>query len=105
MATITIPNVATQQEIRCDGLICRNNLDVSEDNPLQKYSIILDRMAEPQDATGKRIGDRVRLPSLSVPMTDLFTHDITINGVTMTGAQIMGFVNALIDDYKADGLS
>jgi hypothetical protein len=105
MATVTIPFAATQQEIRCDALICRNMLDVAESDPLNKYSVSLDRVAEPQDADGKRLGERVRLATLRIPTVDVMTHEVTLNGLTLTGAQIMGFVNALVDDFKADGLA
>jgi hypothetical protein len=104
MTAIIIPITATQQEIRCDALICRNNLDIPEDRPLDKYSVYLDRISEPQDADGKRVGERQRLPTLKIPTADVLAHEITLNGLTLTGAQIMGFVNALVDDYKADSL-
>lgn len=104
MTTITIPVTATQQEIRCDSLICRNALDISEDNPLNKYSVILDRLAEPQDAEGNRVGDRMRLASRTVPMGEIFAATVTVDGILLTGAQVMTAVNAIVDQFKANDL-
>jgi len=104
MTTVTVPILATKAEIRCDALICRNNLDVPESDPLAKYSVHIDRISEPQTENGTRVGSRERLTTLTVPTADVMQHEITLEGLTLSGAQIMGFVNALIDDFKADGL-
>lgn len=105
MATITIPNVATQYEIRCDGFVCRNRLDVPESDPLAKYSASLDRMAEPQDANGNRVGERVRLPTLELSLADVMGETFTAAGVTVTGAQLLALINTAIDAHKADGVT
>ena len=104
MATITIPNVATQYEIRCDALICRNRLDVSESDPMAKYSATLDRMAEPQDANGVPAGARVRLDPLTLDLATLMGEAFTADGVTVTGVQLLALINTMIDAHKADGV-
>ena len=105
MATVTIPVAATQQEIRCDAFICRNNLDVPESDPLNKYSAFIDRVAEPQDSTGGQVGIRQRLDPVRLDLAALMGESFTASGVTVTGAQLLALINAAIDAHKADGLT
>jgi hypothetical protein len=105
MATITVPIAATQQEIRCDAFICRNALDVSESDPLNKYSAFIDRVAEPQDATGAQVGVRNRLDPVRLDLAALMAESFTAGGVTVTGAQLLALINAAIDAHKAEGMT
>jgi hypothetical protein len=103
MKTITIPAPA-QYEVRCDAFIGKNNLDAALDDVANKYSVILDRVAEPQDADGNRIGDRVRLPTLSLSVADL-PDELTAGGITVSKMQFLLLINELVDMHKAQGLT
>jgi hypothetical protein len=116
MASITIPNPATRQEVRADCVFLRNNLDVKfPDDPklitdkhlIAKYgSITIDRMLEPQDDAGNQVGERVRAPSPAMPkLADILTRTYTRpDGTTFTGRQLMWDLQILIDHHKAEGL-
>jgi len=102
MKTITIP-APSRYEVRCDALHCFNNLDAALDDLASKYSLGIDRVAEPQDADGVKTGDRVRLPNLRLSLADL-PDEITAGGVTVTKMQFLLLVNELVDTHKAQGL-
>jgi hypothetical protein len=102
MADLKIPSTATQQEIRAEALICRNRLDA---DGLDKYALVIDRISEPQDAEGVRVGDRARLPSVNLPLSAIVAESYTIGGTTLTVPEILAFVNEVVDAHKGDGLT
>lgn len=101
MPDLRIPITATQQEVRADALICRNNLDAEG---LDKYTLVIDRVAEPQDATGAKVGERTRMPSVTLPLAQIVGEQYTVGGLTLTVPQILAFVNEVVDAHKGDGL-
>lgn len=116
MASVTIPNPATRQEVRADAVILRNNLDVKlpEDPALitdalliAKYGgITIDRMLEPQDDAGRQVAERIRAPTPAQPsLADILPHTYTRpDGSTFTGRQLMWDIAILTDHHKAEGL-
>jgi hypothetical protein len=103
MKTITIP-APDHYEVRCDALHCFNNLDAPLDDLAAKYSLGIDRVAEPQDANGVKTGDRVRPPNLRLSFADL-PDEWTAGGITVTKMQFLLLVNELVDLHKANGLN
>jgi hypothetical protein len=102
MPDLRIPITATQQEVRADALICRNNLDAEG---LAKYELIIDRIAEPQDAEGEQVGVRQRItPSVRLPLSQIVGESYTVGGLTLTVPQILAFVNEVVDAHKGDNL-
>jgi hypothetical protein len=101
MADLRIPTFATQQEIRAYGMFARNNLDV---DGLDKYSLIIDRVAEPQDADGVKCGERARLPSVTLPLSAIVAESYTVGSITLSVQEILAFVNEVVDAHKGDGL-
>lgn len=101
MPDLRIPITAAQQEIRADALICRNNLDATG---LEKYALIIDRVAEPQDAEGNKVGERFRQKSVELPLSQIVGESYTVGGLTLTVPQILAFVNEVVDAHKGYGL-
>jgi len=100
MPDLILPVTATQQEIRADALICRNNLDA---DGLDKYALIIDRVAEYID--GNRAGTRNRIEPVSLPLAQIVGEEYTVGGLTLTVPQILAFVNEVVDAHKGDGLA
>lgn len=115
MATITIPTIATRQEVRADAVHLYNNLDVKlpEDPSLitdelliAKYGqILIDRQLEPQNDTGEQVGDRVRAPAHNPRLQDILNRTYTRpDGSTFTGRQVLWDLAILADNHKAEDL-
>jgi hypothetical protein len=116
MANVLIPALATRQEVRCDCIFLRNNLNVKlPADPKQitdalliaKYGhITIDRELEPQDDAGNQVGERVRAPSPAMPkLADILTRTYTRpDGTTFSGRQLMWDLQIMIDHHKAEGL-
>lgn len=116
MTSITIPNPATRQEVRADGIFLRNNLDVklpadpkliTDKQLIAKYgSITIDRMLEPQDDAGNQVGERIRAASPCMPrLADILTRTYTRpDGTTFSGRQMMWDLQIMTDFHKAEGL-
>ena len=118
MATITIPKPnpkAEKYEVRADGLHFGNNLDVqlpsdpaliTDQMLIAKYgSVIIDRQLEPQDAAGKKVGNRTRADSAHPSMADILTRTYQRpDGSTFTGRQHCWDLQIMADHHKAEGL-
>jgi len=117
MATVTIPAPATQQEVRVDTLILRNNLNEhlpefpalpTDEQVIAKFGgSQMDRMLEPQDATGKQVGERIRVsPTAPLPLADILTRTYQRpDGSTFSGRQMMWDIQIMADFHKAEGLA
>lgn len=97
----TLP--AVRLEVRCHATTAINNLDIGDDKPLEKFSLIIHRTGEPQDKNGEQAGRRRPLPNFNVPLADALGRDFTAAGVTAKGFQILALLNEVIGTYKGDG--
>ena len=111
MTTITIPNTAICNEIRCECVHLYNNLNVklpedrapTDEELIAKYgTIILDTMLEPQDATGAQVGERMRTmsrrPDFATILDKVYTRP---DGTTFLGRQLMWDICIMTDAHKA----
>jgi len=107
MADVFIPFTKTiaQYEIRVPNFVAYNNLDVPVTDPLNKYSFVINRVAEPQDADHNQVGSRIPLQSHTMKIADIAEQEFTAAGVTATGLQVLALVSAVIDAHKGDGLT
>jgi hypothetical protein len=96
---------ATRMEVRCNVVVAENNLDIPMDGDLtKKFSLRIARIGEPQDDTGDRVGDRVPLDNVNVPMGEAMARTFTAAGITLPGAAILALFNEVIDTYKGKDL-
>ncbi len=114
MATVTIPNPAVENEVRCDCIHLYNNLDAKLSDPptmdelAAKYGrILLDRVLEPLDANGVPCGPRTRCerpatPTFASVAATTYTRP---DGTTFTGTQMCWDLQIMADAHKADGLT
>lgn len=94
---------AVRMEVRCHATTAINNLDIGDDKPLEKFSLIIHRTGEMQDVDGEQVGTRKSLPNFSVPLKDAMGRDFTAAGVTVKGFQILALLNEVVGTYKGDG--
>lgn len=94
---------AVRMEVRCHATTAINNLDIGDDKPLEKFSLIIHRTGEMQDADGEQAGPRKSLPNFSVPLKDAMARDFTAGGITAKGYQILALLNEVVGTYKGDG--
>ncbi len=107
MADVFIPFTKTiaQYEIRVPSFVAYNNLDVGLDDPLHKYSFVINRVAEPQDEEHVQVGSRIPLGPHTMSVGDIANEVFTAAGVTASGIQILALVSAVMDAHKGDGLT
>ena len=93
--------IPARLKVRCVAAIAGSDPDIAVDDPiLQKYSLELRTVGDPQDANGVNCGPRQGLPSQFVPMKDALQRSFTAGGITATGAQVMALFNEVVDFYK-----
>ncbi len=107
MADVFIPFTKTiaQYEIRVPNFVAYNNLDVSVSDPLNKYSFVINRVAEPQDSDHVQVGSRIPLQPHTMNIGDVAEDMFTAAGITASGLQILALVSAVMDAHKGDGLT
>jgi hypothetical protein len=89
-------------EVRCDGFHALNNLSATD--PMQKYSVIIDRVADPQDADGQRAGKITRLDPVRLSLADVWGEAVEVEGHTIPVPVLLAAINAFIDSHKGDNL-
>lgn len=100
---IQSPTTIAQYEVRVPNFVAYNDLD--QPDPMQKYSFVINRIAEPQDNTRVQVGARLPLPSHTLMIGDIINEVYTAAGVTVSGLQILALVEAVIDRHKGDGIT
>jgi len=105
MTDCVIPSPVTiaQYEVRVPNFVSYNDLDQTD--PMQKYSFVINRVAEPQDDRRVQVGSRLPLPSHTLMIADVADEIYTAAGVTVSGLQILALVEAVIDKHKGDGIT
>ena len=107
MADVLVTNnrEITQYEVRATAMNAFNNLNVSVDDPLNKYHFVIQRVAEPQDAQRVQVGGRIALQPRTLGIMDVANEIYRAGGLEATGLQILALVNAVIDKHKGDGIT
>lgn len=100
MSQITIPG-PHHYEVKVDSVIIRNNFN--ETSIDDQFTIIIDRVAEPQDIDNHPVGPPVRLKSLYLKFGDIKNHSIPANQ-QLTVEQIFLMCMSYIQSRKGDEL-
>lgn len=99
MAQVTFPG-PHHYEIKVDSVIIRNNTSAPEEN---RFTIIIDRIAEPQDVNNNPVGAPVRLKSLYLNLNDI-KNDVIPGNQNMTVEQVFLLCMSYIQSRKGDDL-
>lgn len=87
-------------EIKVDSVIIRNNTSAPEEN---RFTIIIDRVAEPQDVNNNLVGAPVRLKSLYLNLNDI-KNDVIPGNQNITVEQVFLLCMSYIQSRKGDDL-
>lgn len=111
MTTVTIPNTATRNEIRCDCIHLYNDMSIklpedrlpTDEELIRKYgTIILDIMLEPQDAMGVQVGERIRTTSRRPVLANILDKVYTRpDGTIFLGRQLLWDLCIMTDEHKS----
>jgi len=93
-----------QYEVRCPSFTASNNLGAP--GPMGKYSVAIQRVAEPQDQQGNQVADRIQLPDVSFPeiLAKAGEHYKLADGTVLSVAQLLEGINLFVDAHKGDNL-
>ncbi len=91
-------------EVRCPGFTTSNDLGVP--GPLGKYSVVIQRIQEPQDNDGNQVGPRTDLPPVVIPDVVMLAAEnyILRDGTKLNAGQILEAVNLFVDAHKAENI-
>jgi len=96
---------AVQYAIVVPKLEIFNDLNVPITDLPHKFTLVIHRIAEPQNSAHVPVGSRITLQSRTMRGGDAAAEFFTVGNITLTGAQVLAFVQAVVDKHKPDGLT
>ncbi len=107
MADVFVSNTkdAVQYAIVVPKLEIFNDLNVPITDLAHKFTLVIHRVAEPQNSVHVVVGNRIPLQSRTMRGGDAAAEFFTVGNITLTGAQVLAFVQAVVDKHKPDGLT
>lgn len=99
MTQVTIPG-PHHYEIKVDSVIIRNNLSAPEE---ERFTVVIDRIAEPQDEQNNPVGPPIRLKSLYLSFQDIKNDQIP-DFPQITVEQVFFLCMRYIQSKKGEGI-